>query len=146
MEEERTTLSTSTIVSHPEHILLPEYHQESTNGSASMSEFSQEKDLPRVLSQLESELSFLMSETEVTEEKDRLEKSKQMFKEQQEHHRQWESNMNNRKLALLERVQNLKRFHKNRMGIYDNFKVYANDMHRKLHNRTDVEKQSSQKT
>ena len=188
MEKEPSFLSTSTVVSHPEHILLPEFGQETADFDQVETLISQQEDLietlisqqeddhietlisqqeddhietlisqqeddqiktlisqeqesPRMLSRLGSELSFLMTEAEVMEDDKRLEERKQSLIKQQKYHDTWESDMKNRKLALSERVKKLKRFHKSRLVLYDDFKSYAYDMKRKLRNETDQDKE-----
>ena len=148
MEEEATTLSTSTVVSHPEHILLPDISYDSTQSSLSSSDFSPEEEVhvSRMLSHLESEASYLMSETEVKDENERLAQVEENLRKQKENFASWESKMNERKQALLSRLQHLKQFHKSRIGFYEDFKTYSKDMKLKLRNKTDAEKRVLQTT
>ena len=149
MEEEPTTLSSaSTVVSHPEHILLPEFTEDSTQSSISSSSLSPDEELEvaRVLSHLESEASFLMSETEAKEEDERLAQCQENLRKQQENYESWENSMNKRKQALFERLQHLKQFHKSRIGFYEDFKTYTKVMKLRLRNTTDAEKRIIQKT
>lgn len=209
METEASFVSTSTVVSHPEDILLPEYDEETTNLDTvetltsqkddrvltfgkkttgldrivtlmsqhsdedntliiqrnqdsehietlisqqsddeiqtSIShhgddQLSYEQESSRLLSRLESELSFLIPEAEVLEDDKRLEECKASLARQQKYHDTWEADMENRKRMLCERVKKLNLFHKNRLGMYDDFKSYAFDMKRKLRNKTDKDK------
>ena len=210
MEEEASFVSTSTVISHPEHILLPEYGQETagldtvetlisqqdghvlrfcqetadldrvetlisqqsekdniqimqptydteqirtlisqqSNDEIQTSisphgddQISHDQESPRLLSRVESELSFFISEAEILEDDKRLEECKESLFRQQKYHDRWEADMENRKHVLSERVKKLNLFHKNRLGLYDDLKSYAFDMKRKLRNKTDQDKE-----